>query len=80
MHIKFGMHVRFDMHDNVCRLPSAVCRLPQPAARSSPQPPATARNRPQPPATAKNPKNAKHRQTTSYQVPSAAVSAARVLR
>lgn len=70
MHIKFGMHVRFDMHDNVCRLPSAAARSPQPAARSSPQPP----------ATAKNPKNAKHRQTTSYQVPSAALSAARVLR
>ncbi|GAE58117.1 hypothetical protein XPN_0023, partial [Xanthomonas arboricola pv. pruni MAFF 301427] len=65
MRIKFGMHIGFDMHDNVCRLPSAVCRLPSavcrlpsPAARSPQPQPATVRNRPQPSATAKNAKNA----------------------
>ncbi|WP_126968347.1 hypothetical protein [Xanthomonas arboricola] len=73
MHIKFGMHIGFDMHDNVCRLPSAVCRLPPPATAAA----AAARNRPQLSATAKN---AKNRQTTSGQVPAAALSAARVLR
>ncbi|MBB4770528.1 hypothetical protein DYQ94_17585 [Xanthomonas sp. LMG 8993] len=71
MQIKFGMHIGFDMHDNVCRLPSAVCRLPPPAARCPL--PATAKN-------AKNAKNTKNRQATSGQVPAAAVSAARVLR
>ncbi|GAE48767.1 hypothetical protein XPU_0299, partial [Xanthomonas arboricola pv. pruni str. MAFF 311562] len=59
MRIKFGMHIGFDMHDNVCRLPSAVCRLPSAVSRS-PQPATAARNRPQPSATAKNAKNAKN--------------------